>query len=75
MKLCPICGSVTYFDSFLYTDKCVDCNWKDEDIDEDELQWKNLIKQKEKNRLKFSDKFSKKRNKVKIEIEFNFFLN
>jgi len=71
MKLCPICGSVMYFDSFLYTNKCVDCNWKDED----ELQCNNLIKQKEKNRLRLSDNLSKKRNKVIIEIEFNFFWN
>ena len=71
MKLCPICGSATYFDSSLFANKCVNCNWKDEY----ELQMNNLFKQKEKNNLKLSNDLSETGNKVTVEIEFDVFLN
>ena len=71
MKLCPVCGSATYFNSSLFTNKCVSCNWEDEH----ELKENILIKRKEKFNSKLSKSLVEKERRSNIEIEFNIFLN
>ena len=75
MKHCPECGSVTYFDSLLYTNKCVNCNWKDEEEDRDDLQLKKSLNDRKNIRLKLLEDYSLKEREIKEEIKFHFFMN
>jgi len=71
MKLCPMCGSATYFNSSLFTNKCVNCNWKDEH----ELKENILIKRKGKSHLNLPKGFDLREDGVIIDIEISFLLN